>query len=483
METLLQPYAPDIMSDQGYTAEENPEAMFDMLTIQTLRERYQGAEQVEMTDGRPLINDQEFEIFVREFPIDDSISECFSSPDNPVRKSAALPTPKSNNSTPVKQNKLKKKLQQRTVQEDNVLSDEDTKSSDSKRSKLTGISSLFGKKNKNKEGYRPLESGEERESPDITNAIINACANITNDYTSNGSKRNAQDSVSKGETSSRTRRETKASGRRKDGSVILEEDKDKETRKGSIENGLTDLLTVRGLPPVPSTSSAKLNDRDLYNHDRDTSDLDNFRSGVSKKESPVVRRKQTTSKSGTNPDPEVEEIERLLALTDDAMIGQTECVRCFMEQMSLHGTVEQTLMSELFAMAVQYNKADSLAEIIPYYDADPPSQLPRDQHGDTAAHLAAKEGKLECLQVLLENGFDVLKANNDGQTVLQTALNYRQQTVYKYLILYQTCQCLLQQTTLSRQLHQRYEMSEDEESIIQSLKSEEEDDASLVCHI
>ena len=38
-------------------------------------------------------------------------------------------------------------------------------------------------------------------------------------------------------------------------------------------------------------------------------------------------------------------------------------------------------------------------EIIPYYDADPPSHLPRDWEGNTAAHLAARGGQLECLQV------------------------------------------------------------------------------------
>ena len=57
-----------------------------MLTIQTLRERYQDSEQIELGDGVSLINGQDFETFVRDFPIDDSISECFSSPDDPVGK-------------------------------------------------------------------------------------------------------------------------------------------------------------------------------------------------------------------------------------------------------------------------------------------------------------------------------------------------------------------------------------------------------------
>ena len=43
---------------------------------------------------------------------------------------------------------------------------------------------------------------------------------------------------------------------------------------------------------------------------------------------------------------------------------------------------------------------DVLETVIPYLEADPPSCLPSNESGDTAAHFAAQEGHLHCLQVL-----------------------------------------------------------------------------------
>lgn len=46
---------------------------------------------------------------------------------------------------------------------------------------------------------------------------------------------------------------------------------------------------------------------------------------------------------------------------------------------------------------------DVLETIIPYLETDPPSCLPYDESGNTAAHLAAQEGHLHCLQARHQN--------------------------------------------------------------------------------
>ena len=59
----------------------------DILTIQSMQERYSDTDQPEVkpsirASDVDLITDQDFDNFVNEFPIDDSISECFAGTDD-----------------------------------------------------------------------------------------------------------------------------------------------------------------------------------------------------------------------------------------------------------------------------------------------------------------------------------------------------------------------------------------------------------------
>lgn len=55
-----------------------------MLTLQSIRERYSDIDDNKVSSTEDIsaaaavISDQEFDNFVRDFPIDDSISECFA---------------------------------------------------------------------------------------------------------------------------------------------------------------------------------------------------------------------------------------------------------------------------------------------------------------------------------------------------------------------------------------------------------------------
>lgn len=51
------------------------------------------------------------------------------------------------------------------------------------------------------------------------------------------------------------------------------------------------------------------------------------------------------------------------------------------------------------------------------------------------------------LQILLDNGFDVWTVNSKNQSAMGLALESGHLSVYKHLLLYQTCQCLLTEAT------------------------------------
>lgn len=50
----------------------------DVLTMQSLRDKYTEKDILEVQLAAPYVNEQEFDNYVREFAIDDTISECFA---------------------------------------------------------------------------------------------------------------------------------------------------------------------------------------------------------------------------------------------------------------------------------------------------------------------------------------------------------------------------------------------------------------------
>ncbi|XP_061164793.1 uncharacterized protein LOC133173775 isoform X2 [Saccostrea echinata] len=474
MDTLIQQSLNEVNVNQYYTPEDNPEAMFDMLTIQTIRDRYQDIEEEDTTSDITTMNGQDFENFVREFTIDDSISECFASADVPdpsieeVTESVDL----SETNSQGRQSKLKKK--HRTNQEESVFSDEDSKSSDSKRSKLNSISNLFGKKHKNKEGYKVLKQNDSQEKgKHITDSIIDACENITKSYEQNISQSTCSTSNSK--ASKHKSKKTRESNF----------DQTENQNSSDVQNA----LNVRKLPPVPKVENENIRN-DIWNvkqrHEKPemTSNGSLLRSVdvkaflrlndqqlieklrvISSDGSQTTLRKTVSTRDVTGMtllqicvlDDRTNVVDFILE-TDPTLLdanimvfavkhGKTECVRDLLERRSMDGTLNPELIGELLALCSKNGQTDVLETVIPYLETDPPSYLPCDQYGNTAAHLAAQEGHLHCLQILLDNGFDVWTMNDQNESALGLALKNGHLSVYKHLLLYQTCQCLLTEAT------------------------------------
>ncbi|XP_048777162.1 uncharacterized protein LOC125681217 isoform X3 [Ostrea edulis] len=479
MESLLQQSLDEATMHQYNRPEDNPEAMFDMLTLQTLRDRYQEGEEEDVASDITMMTAQDFEDFVREFPIDDSISECFASADIPEQTIVAVseaPEPAETNFQG-RPSKLKKK--HRTNHEETIFSDEDSKSSDSKRSKL--ISNLFGKKHKNKEGYKTLKQNDpEEKGRDITDSIINACENITKSYEKTGSH------------SSSSAPTTKASKHKNKKSHDANADKQN-------SSGLHTAINIRKLPPVPKIDVEHVSDDSRKEKETQHEKPEMTSNGslirpvdvkemlrlsdqkiveklkiISSDGSQTTLRKTVSIRDGTG----MTLLQRsvlgdrtnvldFILETDPTLLdtnimifavkhGKTECVRDMLERRSMDGTLNPELIGELLALCSKNGQPDVLETIIPYLETDPPSCLPCDESGNTVAHLAAREGHLQCLQILLDNGFDVWTVNSKNQSAMGLALESGHLSVYKHLLLYQTCQCLLTEATKHKMTNLRY---------------------------
>lgn len=148
--------------------------------------------------------------------------------------------------SPAKQNRLKKKLIHKSPQEEMILSDDESRSSDSKRSKLIGH--IFNRKQKGKENMKPIKGADSKENGDITGAIIDACEHITKTY-KQPTHSGKSDSVISDNSSKRD--QTKTQGIIQNGS-ISNSDTGRRTSLGgrSIDNSIS-----RKLPPLPTDTS------------------------------------------------------------------------------------------------------------------------------------------------------------------------------------------------------------------------------------
>ncbi|XP_052084330.1 uncharacterized protein LOC127721609 isoform X1 [Mytilus californianus] len=465
METLID--APSI-------AEDNPEVMLDFLTMQSLRDRYNEKDLFEVELTAQYVNEQDFDNYVREFVIDDAISECFAASEDssPI---FSFPFQKSSNS-PAKQNRLKKKLVHKSPQEEMILSDEDSRSSDSKRSKLIG--NIFNRKQKGKENMKPIKEPDPKENGDITGAIIDACEHITNTYKQPTGKPDSTISEKSPKKDS-----NKNQGIVKNGSIIKESDN--VSRRTSVGNRSRDSSSSRRLPPVPSDSSRSENSMPRRKHSTASStgtsrrtpkksetlidellsksdaDLASTLNGMSydslrktrdRMGDTVLHRcvkedKTTSTKTLSTKYPQMcSELnnDRLSPLEYSVKLGKCDCMLILLEKSRSDGVLESLTVPRLLNMAAQYDQSEcleSLLNLLPKGEGNP-LELPPDSLGNTAAHEATSKGHLRCLQILLDNGYDVWSKNSEGLCPIQLAIHNHHTECYGFMLLFESSRCL-----------------------------------------
>lgn len=124
------------------------------------------------------------------------------------------------------------------------MSDEESRSSDSKRSKLIG--NIFNRNRKGKENIKPTKEVDTKDNNDITGQIIDACEHITKTYKQ----------VSKQETQNTEKSPKRDSNKNvisPNGSINSEPCH--ASRRTSLGTRSRDSSSSRRLPPVPTDSS------------------------------------------------------------------------------------------------------------------------------------------------------------------------------------------------------------------------------------
>lgn len=146
-------------------------------------------------------------------------------------------------SSPLKQNRLKKKLNQKSPNEELILSDEESRSSDSKRSKLIG--NIFSRNRKGKENIKPSKEPEVKDQTDITGQIINACEHITKTYKQKPETQSTDKSQKRDQNKNHTISPNNS----------IHSESSHATRRTSLGTRSRDSSSSRRLPPVPTDSS------------------------------------------------------------------------------------------------------------------------------------------------------------------------------------------------------------------------------------
>ncbi|XP_078740796.1 synphilin-1 isoform X1 [Lampetra fluviatilis] len=110
----------------------------------------------------------------------------------------------------------------------------------------------------------------------------------------------------------------------------------------------------------------------------------------------------------------------------------------------------------LIHFAARFGQERILVWLLQYMQEEGVSLDGLDPDGNSAAHVAAREGHLACLQTLVEYGASVTTLNKVGQKPLQCAEKHRHPTCARYLVVVETCMSLASQVVkLTKQLREK----------------------------
>ncbi|XP_021362475.1 uncharacterized protein LOC110456212 isoform X2 [Mizuhopecten yessoensis] len=406
--------------------DDNPEALFDILTIQSMQERYSDSEKTEVSNDSfvdvALVTDQDFENFVREFPIDDSISECFAS-DN--FNSAPAPVNSKYRQSQPRPNKLKKKHIPNGIHDNHILSDDDAKSSDSKKSKL---GSLFHRKPKVKDQNKNANT-------------VDIQSDVQGDETAIGVKVSREE-ASRSQSSPRKlpplpRVKGGSSGGSIKGSVDSRKSKSSSQQEVKYWFSIIDVeededTIIQTLTSWPEGRLMKLRDGqgNTLLH----------RAGM-------VDKAKVITELGTRFPELIYDLnyDRLSALDVSVQSGKETAMSALFKLQYGDEAPPSGIVSKLLEVAAKKGECGCLEKLLSFLSRDGGGQLtlPKNRGGDTAAHVAAAHGHVTCLHVLIEQGFSGWTENAEGLHPLHVAVQHHQMACYHFLLLHQCCKCLL----------------------------------------
>ncbi|KAL5020383.1 hypothetical protein ScPMuIL_003275 [Solemya velum] len=444
----------------------------DELSLQSFRGRY-GEDESPSPDCSDSIQSQrEFEKFVRDFPIDDSISECFADSDTETAtctqdEKAVLPgyrpPPHSG------QNTLKKSIEQAHSSDHKHNNDGSSSSSESKKSKIGSLFNRKKSKGGSKEVKSPLVAG-------ITDVIIDACLHITDSYQGKPSNKNDDDA-------------TQSDGSDKGGNdystgrvyyMDLEHTMDESEMLLGTNDGTKKQNVSNGNKFVHNTQSPEKfeqqSDRNKFSrttqptkqfagekHLPGNGDLRVHLSPTGTMNlKPLERQGDNNALHKRVIEGNIEAVRKLVdsdARTGDHKFnylaacdlsiksGQPACLQVLLQGATSVGVLTRQHLSRLLGIATSCAQIDCLGVLVDHIPRDELDDmpLPVDEDGNTACHMAAIRGIDDAVHTLLTRGCCMSKKNRAGQRPIHMAHQNRRHNSFRYLLLFDVCQSLLRE--------------------------------------
>ncbi|KAL3885327.1 hypothetical protein ACJMK2_025403 [Sinanodonta woodiana] len=443
---------------------QNPEALLDLITMTSLRGRYVQEE------SRHYSNDDvEFEHYVQQFPIDDKISECFSSSDDVMRKKSSFLAGGRRPPFMRCQNWKKKMGWKSSGHENNPLlvKEDDSRSSGSKRSRTIRRLLHLPRKSKTSADKTANTYIPDAPSNDIHTAWNSPCQDITNSYKRLDEAQTTCHDEKSGGKRHRTKRNL---------NLVNIDPTDVKSGNRTLDNTNLDM----NYQPDKATSTL-MDTTDAFSPIL-VDDATNTIHHIRILDPPLAMKLR--DKDGNNllhrcvitgqPDAVAETLVRFPGMCSDlnngrmtplelaAMMGQVGCLGCLLDKTVNNNVSGLSLITRLLTVSAVHGKDECLELLLqrmPDVGHDR-TQLPRDRRGNTVAHVAATYGQLSCLQLLVRKGFDICIRNSLGQRPLDIAQQLKQQNCFQYLLLVEVCRSLIDsrmwQCRINERLHNQY---------------------------
>ncbi|XP_053386913.1 synphilin-1-like isoform X2 [Mercenaria mercenaria] len=472
--------------------EQNPEAIFDFISMKSIQERFghiespRGSIHDRYSENEAVYqNEIEFETFVQQFPIDDSIAECFAATNDSVasKQETKFVSGGKRPQVATKYSKLKKKFGFKGSDDTSLLSEDEVRSRDSKRSKKGG--GVFSKRHK----WRNLNS---KKAVNFSDQCDKSGSETTSDIASSSQRtgsNNCSDDVN-----------------RTDSCSISDSQITSFSETFSQEMDQTVPVKSSHLPwKIPERHSSTLNMNIYKNRNSSPKECeqvrDIFTDTLSGSSSDIMQKIEDMQPGDVlklrdhhgnnllhravllgNADvikyilekfPEMTSemnLENETAIEIAAKFGKYDCLSVILERNQRRNSSSLSLINRLLNVCAQFGQADCLSLLLTYLSRDPQSScmLPGDSRGNTAAHLAARHGHIHCLQALVAAGYDVTSGNLMQQRPLHVAHQSRSHACFEYLLLLNVCEELW--SSLRTNVHLNARLSEQVSSVKPSLE-------------
>ncbi|XP_067653036.1 uncharacterized protein [Haliotis asinina] len=449
------------LHEEALVVQRNPEALLDVLTIRSLRSRKMDPEVTSIASEPLLSLDRDIDTFVRDFKIDDSISDIFAMEEEPK-------TTKSKQSAGLRlhgpsQAKLWKKTCRRAQSVDNILEAAELGSTSSKKQKTFG--SIFSRKPKAKSESRknkvltwhadtnnmPQPALETKERGGNSKTFRDKVEDVDGGYMT------MNKAVHTGLSPTTSSKEEQDSSQLDSGYAVLHTVCTHNSTydalvqcidRGQKEDLIHDLSTM---PPEVAYTLCDVRGNTLL-HRCVLKNKASFVSAIVSIHPGLISRQNK---------------EEITPAELAVKLGRVDCMKVLLQK-CLPDSSETCLseLSSLLSTAIQSRQkaiADALLDHLSTLTAGSTTSMPLREKRGNPSHVAAKRDDISSLQRLVEMGFDVTSGTTEQNRPINIAYSNDCQTSFRYLLLLQVLETVMKEAMSLEESNNRYGTIDTEE--------------------